>query len=342
MDEKWLPPMDVMFYEVFREEGEAIRRHLPRDIRAEFTDETIQAAHHERAPARLISIRTQSVIPVEWSAELSGVLTRSTGFDHLSLWLKKTGRPVPCGYLPSYCARAVAEHTLLVVLTLLRKLKKGLEQFAFFRRDGITGRECGGRSLLVVGVGHIGKEIVHLGRALGMHVRGVDLVKRLDGLECTSLEEGMALSDIIVCALPLTDRTRGMFHYDLFRRAPRGAIFVNISRGEISPLKDLKRLLEEGILGGIGLDVHENESAVAESLRGGKKKAERATEEILSLSEKDNVVFTPHNAFNTEEALERKAEQSAAAVCFFLKGGVFPHPVPDEEMAWTPTGRRPR
>ena len=136
--------LDVYFYEAFEEEVEALRRHLPADIRAEFTGKTIQETGDAVPPASLISMRTQSIVPKGWGNKLSGIVSRTTGYDHL---IKLN---VPCGYLPAYCGQAVAEQAALFWMTLLRKLPQQLEHFARFNRDGLTGQECSGKKLLVV------------------------------------------------------------------------------------------------------------------------------------------------------------------------------------------------
>ncbi len=319
--------LDVMFYEVFREERKALKRCLPHKIRAGFTDKTVQVHSRSRVPpARLISIRTQSVVPTQWSNQLSGILTRSTGFDHLIRFQKQSRRKVRCGYLPLYCGRAVAEEVMLMIFALMRKLKDQLRQFHTFNRHGLTGIECLGKELLVVGVGRIGSEIVRLGRALGMKVMGVDIVKRARSLQYISLRQGIRKAGVIVCALPLTETTRALLNYKLLRDTKRGAIFVNIARGEISPIRDLNRLLREGILGGVALDVYENEEVFADSLRMNRKlTADQKL--ILKTAGMPNVIFTPHNAFNTREALERKVKQSTESISQFLRRGRFPRPV---------------
>ncbi|MFH1858380.1 MAG: NAD(P)-dependent oxidoreductase [Candidatus Omnitrophota bacterium] len=320
-----------MCYEVFAEEEAALKRYLPKEIQAGFSAKTVQLETLPQPPARLISIRTQSLIPSGWYGGLSGILTRSSGYDHLSpVWKGSQGK-IACGYLPSYCAHAVAEHALLVLLALSRKLKKQSAQFTAFSRDGITGAECLGRKLLVVGVGRIGKEMAALARGIGMEVKGVDLVTKVPDLEYVSLEEGIRDSDAMVCALPLTRLTRGLLDYSRLKTARAGLLFVNISRGEISPIRDLKRLLEEEILGGIGLDVYEEENILGDSLRTKKGSLTESGKMILSLQGDDRVIFTPHNAFNTRQALERKARQSCESVVAFLKNGSFPDPIPEEE-----------
>jgi D-lactate dehydrogenase len=313
--------MDIYFYEAFEEEAEALRRFLGKNISFDLTDKTIQETGHTMPPARLISIRTQSIIPVEWSGTVDGVLSRSTGYDHLKAYLEKIETPLPCGYLEEYATQAVAEHAVLLLMSLFRKLPRQEKQFPRFERDGLTGRECRGKNILVVGVGRIGSEIVRIGQGLGMNVRGVDPVQRLDALEYMKKEEGIAWADAIVCAMNLTKTNRGYFSYGLLKNAKPGTVFVNIARGEHAPTADLLALAQEHHLGGIGLDVYEDEPNVASQLRGGGTSG--ASEQVLKLLSYPNVLFTPHNAFNTIEAVERKSKFTAEQVEYFLQHGKF-------------------
>jgi D-lactate dehydrogenase len=320
--------LDVMFYEAFDEEEKALRRYLPRWIKAGFTRQTIQEQRSKCVPASLISIRTQSIIPVAWAKSLKGILTRSTGYDHLHDYQIRSSQEISCGYLPLYCARSVAEHAILVMMALLRRLKRQMAQFKRFQRDGLTGGECLNRCLLVVGVGHIGQEIVKLARGMGMRVLGVDLVKKMPDLKYVTLKEGLRKADAVICALPLTELTRGMMGYARLNTARRGLIFVNVGRGEVSPVEDLARLFKKGLLGGIGLDVFEEEADLAGHLRSGKKVSNKKGKILLSLKDQAQVILTPHNAFNTAEALDRKAAQACDSILQFLKRGTFPHVVP--------------
>jgi D-lactate dehydrogenase len=298
--------MDIYFYEAFEEEIAALRRHLPANLRTAFTAKTIQEDGDHNPPAALISIRTQSIVPGDWINKLAGIVSRTTGYDHL-MKLR-----VPCGYLPTYCSRAVAEQTALLWMALLRKLPQQMHKFARFNRDGLTGAECAGKTLLVVGAGNIGSEVVAIGRGLGMEVRRVDIIpERAD----VSIEEGLPWADVIVCAMNLTADNVGYFNYSVLRRAKRGVAFVNIARGELSPTRDLVRLLDEAHLGGVALDVFEDEPRLATALRTGQG--------TFPLSGRPNVILTPHNAFNTSEAVERKAVQSVESVVEFLKSGQF-------------------
>jgi D-lactate dehydrogenase len=319
---------DVFFYETFAEEGQALKLQLPPHLKAGFSWKTIQETGDQTPPAALISIRTQSLIPPAWTTQLSGILTRSTGYDHIHRYWQQVQLKTPCGYLPLYCHRAVAEQTMLLWMTLLRKLPQQLQQFNTFQRDHLTGQESLHQTLLVVGVGNIGYEVVQIGTGLGMTVLGIDIDPKYPNVSYTSIAEGLPQADIVVCAMNLTPDNRGYFNYQLLKRAKRGTIFINIARGELSPTADLLRLLEEHWLGGVALDVYENESELAVTLRHGLTPKSEETEHILELAKYPNVLLTPHNAFNTQEALARKAHHSILQVNQFLETGYFLWSVP--------------
>jgi len=319
--------MDVMFYEAFEEEEAALKKFLPEDISAEFTWKTIQEEGHKDSPAKIVSVRTQSRIPLEWAGTIKGILTRSQGFDHLLAYRHQTEMDIPCGYLENYCARAVAEQAVLTMMMLLRKLKAQMRHFDTFDRNHLTGKECQGRKALVMGVGHIGTQIVDIVKGLRMEVKGVDIAPKLKDLEYVLLDEGVSWADVIFCAAPLTEETKAMLSYTVLKKVRPGAIFINISRGEISPIQDLKQLLEDDILGGLGLDVYPEESRLANYLRGHLKELDETIQTILELQNKDNVIFTPHNAFNTQEAVDQKARLSVEAVKTFMEKGFFPYQI---------------
>ena len=129
--------LDVFFYEAFQEEQAALRRALKGTaIRAGFTPAAIQELDASQPMAPLISIRTQSLIPEDWPGLISGILTRSTGYDHVLDYRKRTGTDAPCGYLPLYCNRAVAEASMLLWMALMRRLPRQIEYFQAFNRDG--------------------------------------------------------------------------------------------------------------------------------------------------------------------------------------------------------------
>ena len=125
--------MDLYLFEVFAEEAEELRRCLGENISYEMTPAAIQESGLADPPARLISIRTQSIIPAAWADKLDGILSRSTGYDHLLRFRRETGTTLPCGYLREYASRAVAEHAIVLLLMLLKKILNSF--LAFFQRQ---------------------------------------------------------------------------------------------------------------------------------------------------------------------------------------------------------------
>jgi len=314
--------MDLYLFEVFAEEAEALRLYIGKDISYEMTSATIQESGLANPPARLISIRTQSIIPAAWAEKLDGILSRSTGYDHLRLFRQEMGETLPCGYLEEYATRAVAEHAVVLLLMLLKKLPTQFMQMQTFQRDGLTGAEWQGKRLLIIGVGRIGNEIAQIATQLGMEVRGVDIVRRHAHINYVNRDEGLVWADAIFCSMDLRDDNRGYFSYEVLRLAKTGAIFVNIARGEHAPTDVLLRLLDEGHLGGVGMDVFENEAAIARALRSGGSEHPDAV--LMSrLFRNPRTILTPHNAFNTTESVQRKAEATAKQVVKFMQDNCF-------------------
>jgi D-lactate dehydrogenase len=319
---------DVFFFEAFEEEAEALRAHLPPHIKAAFTADTVQEWSGTQPDASVVSIRTQSLIPPIWAEAVDGILTRSTGYDHVVRYLASIPPPLPAGYLPLYCNRAVAEQAMLLWMALLRRLPTQREQFKQFHRDGITGRECKGKALAVFGVGNIGYEVARIGKGLGMRVMGVDVVERHRDVDFVPPNTALAEADVIVCAMNLTASNAGYFNAGCWEQSKPNALFINIARGELSPALDLAEALNTGRLGGAGLDVYDNEPELAVALRSGEPSSSVDTCALLALAQRSNVICTPHNAFNTAESVARKSEHSVQQIDAFLKTGTFLWPVP--------------
>lgn len=315
---------DVCFYEAFEEEAAELRRMLPASITAIYTDQTVQESGHESPTSRLISVRTQSRIPTGWAEQIEAILSRSTGYDHLLAYAAKLSGPRPVlGYLPLYCHRAVAEQATLLGMALLRRLPRQLKQFHNFHRDGLTGNECQGRTLVVVGVGYIGYEVCKIGCALGMNVYGVDIDRSHEDIEYLEAADAFSQADIVVCAMNLTDGNEGYFNLPMLSQFKPGAIFVNVSRGELSPSTVLLQALDAGYLGGVALDVYDEEAKLALALRSGEPSADPEVQAAIALSLRADCLCTPHNAFNSVEAVARKCDHSIQQIIAYFESGAF-------------------
>ncbi len=127
-----------------------MQRFLEGLVTCDFTSQTVQEAGHEFQPVRLIiSIREQSVIPLTLSDKIKGILSLSTGYDHLNVYLKSLQRPLLCSYLEEYATSAVAEQAIMLAMTLLRKLSQQIKMFSSFARGCLTGEKCLGKNFSV-------------------------------------------------------------------------------------------------------------------------------------------------------------------------------------------------
>jgi phosphoglycerate dehydrogenase-like enzyme len=169
----------------------------------------------------------------------------------------------------------VAEHALMLMLTLARQLLRQHEEVATARwqRNAIS-REAftlEGRTLGIVGLGMIGKKTARLGRAFGMNVQYYDVVRLTEeaeaqlGARFRLLDEVLSTSDFVSAHVPFTPRTHHMFGRDQFARMKPSAFFINTARGEIVDERALVEALAGGAIAGAGLDVFEQEPPVADN-----------------------------------------------------------------------------
>jgi phosphoglycerate dehydrogenase-like enzyme len=181
---------------------------------------------------------------------------------------------------------AIAEHGIAMILSLTRGLPAFQRARAWDRSKaaGITFGELRGKRLLVVGLGGIGSEVAWRAHGLGMQVSGIRNSSR-EGPDYVAyvglpdeLHKLAAQADVVVNALPLTEKTRGLFDRAFFTAIKPGAIFVSLGRGQSTVTADLVAALESGHLYGAGLDVTDPEPLPADS----------------PLWRMDNVIITPH------------------------------------------------
>ncbi len=169
-------------------------------------------------------------------------------------------RGIPVVVTPGANARAVAEGALTLILAVVKRLpelERAVRSGDWEARDRLEIRDLDGAALGLVGYGRIGRELGELGRALGMHVLAHD---PLVAEATTPLETLFERSDVVSLHAPLTDETRGLVGPALLARGKPGLVLVNTARGAlVSSLDDLLDALDRGPLGGVGLDVFDDE-----------------------------------------------------------------------------------
>ena len=321
----------IVFFEVASWEKEELKRNFPEALLVEkpLTEENVnEFADAEIASCFIYSNFSKNI--VEKLPNLKFIATRSTGFDHIDVAFCHQKNITVCN-VPEYGSRTVAEHTFALILTLTRKIYQSINQAKNFdfNHEKIRGIDLFGKTLGVLGLGKIGKEVVKIAHGFGMGVlvytrtKDETLAKNL-GFSYKSLDELLSLSDIISLHLPLTDATKYIINKNNIEKIKKGAFLVNTARGGLVETEALVLGLKEGILAGVALDVLEGEKQLMEEIEILTESYQKTTDLktlILNhiLVNQPNVVITPHNAFNTKEALFRILETTIKNIQGFLK-----------------------
>ncbi|MCK4324348.1 MAG: hydroxyacid dehydrogenase [Armatimonadetes bacterium] len=279
------------------------------------------------ARALIVRNRTQVTAELLQQADQLLVVGRAgAGLDNVDVATATELGIVVC-YAPVQNAISVAEHTLGLMLALLRRISpadSSVRAGQWLRHEH-TGTQLSGKTLGVIGLGHIGQMVGAYGQALGMELLGCDPYLSADspvveelGCELTELEDLLARADVITLHVPLTDQTHHLLDHHAFDRMKDTAVLINTSRGTVVNEEDLCAALEAGQIAGAGLDVRENEPPAPDS----------------PLHRFDNTVFTPHIAAFTTEAQNAVVEAVATDVLAIISGK------PAEYYANFPSPRR--
>ncbi|HWP85205.1 MAG TPA: hydroxyacid dehydrogenase [Terriglobia bacterium] len=272
-----------------------------------------------------VNARVLSALP-----RLRLIATRSTGYDHVDLAACEE-RGVAVANVPSYGENTVAEHTFALILALSRHIHKSYMRVAQgnLSREGLTGFDLKGKTIGVIGAGRIGLHVVKYARGFGMEVLVSDVrqdsfLAELLSFRYVSVEELLASSHIITLHMPYSEKTHHFLNKERMRLIRKGALLINTARGGLVDTDALLAALNDGTLAGAGLDVIEGEQYIAdeqEMLRSDHP-AEVLRQVVRDhiLLRHENVVFTPHNAFNSREALRRILDTTAENIQEFLRG----------------------
>ncbi len=210
--------------------------------------------------------------------------------------------------------RSVAELTIAEIIALHRRLTSRSHALhaGSWEKSAAGSREVRGKSLGIIGYGHIGSQVSILAEAMGMRVLFYDTLSKLplgNAQACASLGEVLGRSDVVTLHVPDTGLTRGMIGAKQLQLMKPGAYLINNARGSIVDLDALKDAIESGALGGAAVDVFPDEPA-------------NSGEAFISpLQRLDNVILTPHVGGSTIEAQEAIALDTAAKLTRFINMG---------------------
>lgn len=233
-----------------------------------------------------------------------------TGVDNIDL-NEATKHGIIAMNTPGGNTISAAELTVSMILALLRNIPqadKSMKESKWDRKS-FSGMEIFGKTIGIVGLGKIGKEVAARLKAFGTKLLGYDPIISTEvandiGVELTSLNQIYAASDIITIHVPLTDETKNLFSKNTFHKCKKGVKIINCARGGIINESDLLDAIKSGIVSGAALDVFEQEPP--------------ALRELVS---HPKVVCTPHLGASTEDAQEKVARQIAEQIVNFYKNG---------------------
>lgn len=331
--------MKIAFFRLEEWEKEYIKNHeVFKKLKAEavFFDEALDKDHiPQDTDAEVISIFINSKIDkavLNAFANLKFIATRSTGYDHIDL-KACVKRGVQVSTVPSYGEDTVAEYTFGLILALVRKIYQGYDQIretGSFSREGLRGMDLKNKTLGVIGTGRIGRNVVRIAKGFGMQVLACDThpdeeFARETNMRYCDPEKALREGDIVTLHVPYTKETHHLINGKNIWRMKKGAYLINTSRGGIVETQALIEALKDGHLAGAALDVLEEEGAIQDELEfflEGRME-EHDLKTVLAnhiLVDMPNVIVTPHNAFNTWEALQRIVDATLANISGFAQG----------------------
>lgn len=262
------------------------------------------------------------------------IATRSTGIDHIDLAACRACN-VAVTNVQDYGENTVAEHTFALMLALSRRLRDSdiAVRTGRYSAERLRGFDLRGKTLGVVGAGRVGLHVIRLGRAFGMKVLASDsaphsLSSQLLEFSYVPLEELLRESHVITLHLPLLPDTHHLINQEKLNLCRDGALLINTARGGLVDTKAAVKALESGKLGGLGVDVLEDErvfhggatpilgreiaervhnaASAVQSLESTSRLAEFAALVAQSqLLQRQDVIITPHVAYNSHEASAR-------------------------------------
>ena len=233
------------------------------------------------------------------------IAMRCAGFNNIDLDCAKA-LGITIVRVPAYSPEAVAEHAIALLMTLNRRIHKAYQRTraANFSLDGLVGFNLHGKTVGIIGTGKIGVATMAILKGFGCNILAYDPYPSEHaialGAEYVNLDILFTHSDVISLHCPLTSENKYLLNEKTFALMKDGVTIINTSRGGLLNANDAIEALKLGRIGGLGLDVYEEE----EHLFFNDHSSEIITDDTFRrLSACHNVIFTGHQAFLTKEAL---------------------------------------
>jgi len=325
--------MKIAFFELEKWEIEHVKDNIKNHKLLFFDDRLSEKNVLKVNDCEILCIFIYSVIDkklLDKLPKLKVIMTMSTGFDHVDLKECKKRGILICN-VPFYGENTVAEHTFALILALSRKIVDSIDRTRDdnFSLKNLRGFDLKGKILGVIGPGRIGQHVIRMANGFEMNVVAYgphpdkNLCKKFN-FRYLSLDTLLKKSDIITIHCPLNEHTYHMINMENIKLIKKDAYLINTARGGIIDTKALIYALDKGILAGAGLDVLEGECDIKEEKQLLSKKFVKGCDwrtllENHLLLKNKGVLITPHNAFNSKEALLRIIDTTLENIKGFIK-----------------------
>ncbi len=323
------PRQLIAFFDAKPYERAAFDARLSDDLRAHYFEARLE-------PSTAALAQGYPVVCVFVNDELGpAVIEQLAGFGTRLIALRCAGynnvdlpaaarRGIEIVRVPAYSPHAVAEHTMLLILALNRKIHRAYNRVreGNFSLNGLVGFDLFGRTAGLVGLGKIGRCLAKILAGFGMRVLAHDVrpdgaFAESTGVRFVDLEEVLSSSDVVSLHVPLSPATHHLVNADRIRRMKRGATLINTSRGGLVDTAALIDALKTGQIGAAGLDVYEEESEYFFRDRSDRAIGDDVLARLITFP---NVLITSHQAFLTSDALDNIAETTVQNIRAFLRG----------------------
>lgn len=295
---------------IFEQENQVFKHQLTW-VESRLTEKSVELAKGYEAVVVFVNDQlNESVIARLASFGVRIIALRCAGFNQVDLQAAKQYE-IPVVRVPAYSPHAIAEHSVGLLLCLVRHLHKAYNRVrdGNFLLDGLLGFDLAGKTVGVVGMGSIGQVFAQIMQGFGCHVLAFDPKSELgcfdNGVECVSLEALLSCSDVISLHCPLTPTTYHMINQASIETMKKGVVLINTGRGGLLETDAVIEALKQKIISALGIDVYEEEANIFfQDLSN----YIIQDDDLMRLTTFPNVLVTGHQGFFTQEAVSNIAQ----------------------------------
>ena len=278
-------------------------------------DDTTEQQLSERIQGANIIVTKEMPVSAEmiqkFPESVKLICEAGTGYNNINLEATRKKGITVCN-IPSYSTERVAHTAIMMILNLSSAMQVQMKMLACGNHDNFTRNlqvphvEVNGKTLGIIGAGHIGRKVIQIAQALDMNILVYTRTPREDekGIRYVSLEELLKNSDYVSMHCPLTESTKHMINKESLSLMKPSAFIINTSRGALIDETALIEALENGTIAGAGLDVQETEPP----------------EEASPLYTMDQILLTPHMGWKGLETRQRLVSILADNIKQFMEG----------------------